>query len=53
MDMESVALMATLSQVMHQLTHFSESTKSPALKLVVNPLITAIRGAIAALASDD
>lgn len=51
MDLESLALMALLSQVTHQLQHTADNAKSQHTKDIIVPLITALKSAVAGLAS--
>lgn len=51
MDLESIALLATLSTVSHQLAHMRDNAKSQRTKDLLAPLISALTAAIAGLAS--
>lgn len=50
-QLENVALIALLSQAAHQLQHFSDNAKNPHTKERLAPLLTAVKGAIANLAT--
>jgi hypothetical protein len=50
-SLEQMALMATLSQVAHQLTHYHDNCKNPALQQVAAALVVQINAAVAKLAA--
>lgn len=51
MDLEGMALMALLGQVAHQLQHTSDNAKNANLKTLLAPIISALKSAVAGLAS--